>query len=192
MSTSNELFEKSQLLRNEASALLNEHRLGDTLTRYGILVPTGGYYLDLMATRDLDLYLCIKNVEKQRIYELVHEMAILLQPHWLEAKSTIDNPEPDFPRGYFIGMETRVVGSEVWNIDVLVMSMEDIMSAQAEVDARKRALDAKRRAIVLEIKSHRDCGKRFHSVDVYNAVISGSVDSMDGFECWLQGRVKNR
>ncbi len=180
--------EASSSIRKEADVLLHDVGLAALLSHYGGVFPTGSYAMDLMTWRDLDLYLDIANVGKSRVYDLVHEMAVLLQPFWLEAKSMIENPEPDFPRGYFIGMETRIIGPDPWNIDLIVMSLEDILRAQAEVEERTRALRPEMRKAVLELKSLPNYLKDFFSADVYDAVIRGSVRSAADMDHWLRNR----
>lgn len=178
----------SSAIKQEADVLLYDIGLAPTLSKYGKVFPTGSYAMDLMTWRDLDIYLDIEHVDKNRMYDLVHEMAALLQPFWLEAKSMLDNPEPGFPHGYFIGMETRLVGSNVWNIDLIVMALQDILQAQDEMNQRMCKINPVTRKVVLELKNHPHYLKNFFSTDVYDAVINSSVRSVDELERWLEAR----
>ncbi len=185
MSRSEELLAASQVIKAEADVLLYERGLMDVLSKYGTVVPTGSYYMDLMTWRDLDLYLDMAAFDKGRMYELVHELSVMLQPFWLEAKSMLENPEPDFPRGYFIGVEGRLLGPDVWNIDIIAMSAADIARSQAEVDERQRAIPPDLAPLVLELKNLPGHLDTFQSIDVYNGVIHHGVRSVDEFQRWL-------
>jgi hypothetical protein len=57
-------LDRARRLREEADLILRLLHFADVVGPYGRVVPTGSYYLDLMAYPDLDLYLSAVSVEQ--------------------------------------------------------------------------------------------------------------------------------
>ncbi|MGE5652859.1 MAG: hypothetical protein ACM3ZQ_01140 [Bacillota bacterium] len=177
-------------LRLEADQLLYGHGLLHLLEEYGVPTITGSRYLDLMVWRDLDLYVTIDQFSRLRLYELLDAICSTFQPKWIEAKEEKDFP-PGCDRSFFLGFETEVLGTGLWNVDIWFMDAEYIAERQAYLD-RIRLASEETRAVIHRLKQglcqSPEYGQSFFSVDVYNSVLDDGVATIEEFHQWLRKR----
>jgi hypothetical protein len=66
-------LERARRLRNEADEVLERARVLEILRRYGRVVPTGSYFLDVMAFPDIDLY--VSGVPLEQLFAIGAQLA---------------------------------------------------------------------------------------------------------------------
>jgi len=118
-------------IRGEASRLLHSGGLQGILERHGIVVPTGSYYLDLMAWRDLDLYLIEDDASAEDFFLLGAEINSLLGPVKMSFRNELIGQAEGLPAGLYWGVYLGDERAGAWKIDIWCVS-------ESEAAARHR------------------------------------------------------
>ena len=179
----------SQSLRAEADAILNAG-LRRLLDAYGETVVHGSYGLDLMAWRDLDIYVAPPSLALNEFFTLGGKIADLLGPHRMHFRDERAVPSEGLPRGLYWGMYLRDQPWGAWKIDLWAVAPEELRRLTAYEDEVGRRLTAELRSAILNIKAavcqHPEYRRGFSARYIYDAVLDGGVRDVAGFAAWLQ------
>lgn len=148
---------RAALLRQEAGFILQTVGLYDILRPYGRIVPTGSYYLDLMAYPDIDFYLSRVSIEElfaiggrlarcDRVYQVIFEKS----------------RQADLPGGLYLkprieyGNWGRPWKIDIWSLDdqVIDAKMVDMIRFREEMTSQIRERILQYKCSVLT-RSHR-------------------------------------
>ena len=183
------LADTNRALKKEADSLLYQYGLHEIVGEYGEVTISGSYALDLMVWRDLDLYVDMAGVSMDSIYHLVGRICPIFKPVWAEFKDSREETT-GCPQGFFLGFETRVIDSRVWNADIWFADAEYIADRRRYIARIKASLDDERRETILRLKTDlvRDpgYGNGFYSIQVYEAVLQDGVANEEDFWRWLR------
>lgn len=169
-------------IREEADQLLYACGLLDVLGRYGEPVVTGSCAMDMMAWRDLDLYIVGNDTVSAQWFALQQAVCDALQP--VKAELLHEHGK------LFLGLETEVTGTR-WNVDIWA---KDRAAAKASLAycayVRQRAeADPAVREAILSIKSGlierkmyglgKSPTRHYHSDEIYTAVLEEGVRTVE-------------
>lgn len=175
----------NQELKTEIDLLLKKYDLNKFFTSYGDLFITGSYVYNLMAWRDFDVVLQIDDYNPQKVYSLVKDIAIRVNPDELKILNNIDGVKQNRPKGYWIGIYV-----ENWKIDLWVMDAINTMKEVKQTEQLDEMLTSINKdeliRIKLELSKNPDYHKKFSSVDLYNAYLTGGVKTVNEFYLWLK------
>ncbi len=171
----------------EADVILNEIGLKNLLSQYGIVMPTGSYSLKTMTWRDLDIYLIMDNVNKEKFFQLGQEVSLLLNPHRMSFRDEYIGQTEGLPCGYYWGIYSNIRGW-AWKIDVWAMDIEQGERRMRFLEEIRKGLTEPNRKAILEIKAHfchtPEYRTKITSMDIYNSVINEGINSVEMFKQW--------
>jgi hypothetical protein len=189
----NELFALEEAIRAEADEILWERGLHRLLAQYGDVYPAGSYALQLMAWRDLDLYLVAPGITVGTFFALGRRIAELLDVPRLHYRDERVGHTPGLPRdGLYWGIYLGDERAGAWKIDLWAMDEEEHGRLQAHVDAIAARLNSEARRGILRIKSacwmRPGYRLRYSSQDIYRAVLDHGVADVGSFDAYLRER----
>lgn len=172
----------SRQIRENADRLLYERGLLELLKPLGKPHVIGSYRMDMMAWNDLDIDIENEMMGRDKLFHLTSSILDAFAPSWYEAKEEVSD---DGKTVWFHGFETTVNG-ELWNVDLWFFDRETIAKAERYCDGISQTASAAQKEHIITIK--RDLiekglysFEKFHSVDVYRAVLEMGVKNTDEF-----------
>ncbi len=172
-------------LRREADGLLRDRGLLALLARYGTPHVTGSYALQLMAWRDLDLYLEATGLGLAEFFALGGEIASALCPVRMSFRNERVARTPGLPEGTYWGVYLGDERQGAWKIDLWAVEPEECRRLLRGQEELARRLTPEARRTILGIKAqvwaHPEYRRSFGSQDVYRAVLDHGVSDTEGF-----------
>ena len=188
--TMSELRDLDLTLISEAHTILYDYRLLEILKKYGNPIVHGSYSLNLMAWRDLDIYLENDELDAKDFFNLGMDIATELKPRRMSYRNEYIGKTPNLPKGLYWGVYTTLEFPDEWKIDIWAMDSDQIRSQCRRLQDLKPRITEKNRLIILMIKSHfckhSEYRKRFSSADIYKSVIEENIESVQEFSRWLK------
>lgn len=173
---------ESQTIRQKADRILYGMGLLDMLREIGTPHIIGSYQMDMMAWNDLDIDIENDGMSRSKLYRLTGQILETFHPCWYEAK---EERTPEGKTVWFHGFEA-MVGGELWNMDLWFFDWGTIEAAERYCDGISQSAAASQREQIIYIK--RELIKRglysydkFHSTDVYRAVLEMGIKNTDEF-----------
>ncbi|MBN1641665.1 MAG: hypothetical protein JXA09_10555 [Anaerolineae bacterium] len=178
-------------LRAEADALLVERGLRDLLSTCGDVHVTGSYVLQLMAWRDLDLYLVAQEMGVDAFFALGKRIARLLQPQRMHFRDERIAQTPGLPRdGLYWGIYLGDVRAGAWKIDLWAIDGAEHARLQTHVEDIAARVTPEARTQILRIKAacwgRAGYRVRYNSQQIYQAVLDHGVSDLGAFEAYLR------
>lgn len=174
-------------LKKEAN-LFYDPLLKSILKPYGKIIITGSYALDLMAWRDLDLFLDVENIEQSDIYDISTRIFHAYKPTWFETKDTLFD-ESGCPKGYFIGFESKIINNNLWNVDIWFTNKRHIENNLNYINHLQNKITPENRELIIMLKERLIkqgyYGSQIFSVDIYQSVLEEKVSTLEEFKNWL-------
>jgi hypothetical protein len=178
-------LERSAALREEADLVLEQVSLREILRPYGRIVPTGSYYLDVMAYPDIDLYIPKVSIEElfaiggqfaacERVFQVIFEKSRTADlPGGLYLKPRID-----------YGAWGRPWKIDIWSLEdgVIEDKMRDMLRFKREMTAelRERILRYKVSILTADLRT-----PMYSGYYVYRAFIDEGLTDFDGVTRYL-------
>jgi hypothetical protein len=185
-------IDAANILRAEGTAILEDRGLRALLESFGRVVVHGSYALDLMAWRDLDIYLCPRDsgLDVSTFFSLGSQVAQLLRPHRMHFRDETRVQTEGLPKGLYWGLHLPGDVEPGWKIDLWAIDEEELRRLTAyQVWVAERLTPASRAAI-LAIKSvvcrHSEYRRRFGAKHIYDAVLGCDVTTLDGFAAYVE------
>lgn len=186
-----EIVEYARQLRQEATALLDKEGLLSMLKAVGTTQVIGSYALDTMTWPDIDISM---NLPQAQNVELFFELAQRIATKFEITKMSYSNHYirnfPGYDHGLYWGIQLRYAGTE-WKVDLWGYNDTDYQRHIAEANELFRQLQQADRLAILRIKyvicqqpEYR--GNVYNSMAIYRAVLEDKVESVDGFNAWLE------
>jgi hypothetical protein len=180
-----ELDEQDRMLRREAEDLVERYGVLDILARFGTPHISGSYSLRLMTWRDLDIYLEMQPIAKERFLELGRQLGDVLGPRKLSFTDHLNFPATEPVNGLYWGIQTDVLSRGGWKIDIWGVTPGECAARLAHCSALAARIGERERHAILAIKNEvcRDPGYRgtITSQQVYDAVLMAGASSVDDF-----------
>lgn len=189
--TDKEILTHSQLIRDEASNLLNNKSLLPLLEGYGTTRVIGSYTLDTMTWRDIDISICLPDKKDTSLFfEIGREIVLNFQITKMSYSNHFIRNFPGFDHGLYWGT-LLLYNNHEWKIDLWGYGETDFKSHMADFDALHKEIQCTDRTALLRIKhaiSKRPDyrGDVYNSMAVYRAVISDNVSTIEEFNRWIE------
>ena len=134
-------IERASKLRQEADFVLQQVKVYDILRPHGTIVPTGSYFLDVMAYPDIDLYL--SKVSIDQLFDIGAQLAKCDMVFRVEFEKS---DEPRLPGGLYLkpriayGDWGRPWKIDIWSLDdqVIERLMQPMWHFQSKMTAQLR------------------------------------------------------
>ena len=178
--------EISTAIRQEAHNLLHNHGLLALLEGFGTPRPHGSYALDLMAWRDLDIYLVTDNQSLADFFSLGANIASLLQPARMHFRNELLTRSA-LPNGLYWGV--YLPGDPGWKIDIWQVpqaEFERLIRYETQIEPRLTP-EARRTIVYLKgcFWQHPLYRQAFSARDIYDAVLFEEIEDPDSFVNYL-------
>jgi len=181
-----QLLQKQDKLQAQAHEVLQDTKLLAILKEFGKPVIVGSVALGLMVWRDIDLDVEVDN--KFSADDLLKIAKRAFSHGKIKDIRIIDNTTPfekNRPKSYYLGIYYQEKGQEKWKVDIRFVKAEDSYAKDYLKEISSKLTPEKIEAI-LEIKQavyqHPEYGKKFSSVDIYEAVLEKGIKSPDEFK----------
>lgn len=188
---SKDVFEKQDILQQQASEVLNCLDLIRALSRYGEVKMVGSVVLGLMTWPDIDIDLeSTDEINDKDYFEIVR---YIFGQKFIKQLMLIDNRssfEKNRPQSMYIGIIYNLNGVD-WKIDIRYLNPS---AARANDDLKriKSRLTPENTKAILEIKTafhnHPKYRKDFSGYEIYNAVLDKDIYTVEGFSAFLKDR----
>lgn len=182
---------KNKLLQKEANEILSDLQLVELLKKYGRLKIVGSLALGLMSWKDIDLLVETKPSYNDCL-EVVNYLFKIKKVYNLHLQDFRKSVFIDRPKGIYIGIKylNGKTKDDLWKIDVWFM---ETSKTEQTLDFVKENLTNDTRKIILEIKNEirkKAWGKKISGLDVYKAVLSHEVKTLEEFKQYLKNQNK--
>lgn len=170
------------LIKEKASAILRDYHLLEELETIGTPHMIGSYRMDMMAWNDIDIDIENDGMCLDKLYRLTKYILDSFHPFWYEAREEVNDEGKTV---WFQGFEAMIDG-ERWNFDLWFFDQETIkkaeafcdgIAARASVEQKDSITAIKRELIARNLYSF----EKFHSMDVYEAVLEQDIHSVSEF-----------
>ncbi len=141
-------LERAEQLRQEADAIMRDIRLAEIVRAYGLLVPTGSYFLDVMVYPDLDVM--ISQVSIAQLFEIAGQLAeaeAVFQVVFEKAR------DPDPPGGLYLKPRiARGNWGRPWKVDIWSLDDATLDEKVAMMQAFKNRMTGDLREQIIRYK----------------------------------------
>jgi len=183
------LHAASHSLRAEAKSILEDHGLLNLLQTYGRVEVHGSYALDLMAWRDLDIYLCARTDRVAPFFELGARIAESLPVHRMHFRNELSETTDGLPEGFYWGIYLRDEPFGAWKIDLWAVEVDELDRLLEYQQGIARQLTPESRRLIIELKSrlynHPEYRRGFGARQIYEGVLSAGVRDFRSFAAYL-------
>ena len=206
-----EIFLLEKNLQNESDALLEEYGVVGVLKDYGVPIIKGSKLLQVMCTRNIDIFLHTNQDLMQTWFDLCKRF---LQVRGIRRIHPINYYDYDRDSnylekgnkgfGYFISFDSlksnKVVNSKEWDFEISIVNEVKEDDVDRLINNWDKMINDEKREIILRIKMFispisselKKLGKgKLKSVEIYKAVLVDNVKSIDEFINWYQAKETN-
>ncbi|GAB4193288.1 MAG: hypothetical protein Tsb0015_15960 [Simkaniaceae bacterium] len=171
-------IKKADLLKKEADAILREKGIEAQLRKHAGVHYGGSYALDLMAWRDIDIYISFHPdpFSLEKLISLENDLIRMQDVIMAKIAKFMHKRRPEVPEGLFLGM--RVFHGDwknYWKLDVWALSPAQIEENQKYIEKIQENLTAEKRNVILRMKNLLLTSEGrtpvFSSYHVYQAVV---------------------
>ena len=168
--------------KERAEAILYNSGLLTELEKYGRPHIIGSCRMDMMAWNDIDIDIENDGMSLEKLYQLTRYVIDTLHPFWYEAKEEVNDEGNTV---WFQGFEA-IVDGESWNFDLWFFDRETIGKAERFCDDIATRATAVQKEKITRLKQELIARNlyafdKFHSVDVYRAVLEEEIEDVEGF-----------
>jgi hypothetical protein len=143
-----EPLEQASKLRKEADFIMDQLKVREIMRPYSKMVPTGSYYLDVMAYPDIDLY--IRKLSLDQLFDIGCQLAKSELVFRVEFEKSND---PRLPGGLYL--KPRIAFGEwgrPWKIDIWSLDEKVIEQQMKPMRHFKRKMTAQLREQIIHYK----------------------------------------
>ena len=190
-----QLLQKQDELHKEASSLL-QGTLLPILEQYGKVSVGGSYSYKLLNYPDLDIDVVSEDATKDLFAKLCSELIRLDFTSKFKSGDRVNFPHPPSvkrPFGYWVSPDINF-GKNVWKIDIWLQKSEWYTGDTNRYADELLKISDDKRITVLALKEELieknlyGVGKDFISVDVYEGVLRGDVETIDELRNFLTAK----
>ncbi len=168
--------------KEQAESILYNSGLLTELEKYGRPHIIGSCRMDMMAWNDIDIDIENDGMSLEKLYQLTRYVIDIFHPFWYEAKEEVNDEGKTV---WFQGFEA-IVDGERWNFDLWFFDRETIGKAERFCDDIATRATAAQKEKITRLKQELIARNlyafdKFHSVDVYRAVLEEEIEDVEGF-----------
>jgi hypothetical protein len=175
-------------LKTEADAMVARADLGAALAGYATWFIGGSYAYDLMAWRDLDVYV----LDPARSLRGCFEVAAQVTERLGATKSRFTDSRGGQPDGLYWGIRLGDSRRGAWKLDLWFLAAASYEQHQRYVETMRARLTPEHRATILALKaqywSRPEYRDTITSHDLYEAVLTHGAKNEMEFEQYLGSR----
>ena len=182
-------------IKKEADHLLYENGLLTILAKYGTPYVSGSYYLNLMAWRDLDIYLEVDEQSEKNFFSLGGDIASSLHPVKMHFRNELITQTKDLPLGLYWGIYLGNERAGAWKIDIWSVKAGECKRLLDYCSKLKNKITPDSSVHIMNIKSQ--CWtdplyrKSYTSADIYTAVLEKNIQTIEAFKDYIMSQIKN-
>jgi hypothetical protein len=173
---------QNKSLKTEADLMIRECGLTELLAHYSQWFIGGSYSYDLMAWRDLDVYV----LDAQHDLESSFNVAYSLTQRLAAKKSRFTNNVGNEPNGLYWGIALGDTRNGAWKLDLWFLDQASYQQHADYSAAMRKRLTAESRSVILEIKKaywrRREYRDSITADLIYRAVLDHNVFTVSDFE----------
>jgi len=164
------LLKLSSFLHNDADVLLKKTELIKKLSKYGEVLISGSYDLDLMMDGDIDLFVINKKINKQKSVDILQDLILQNDFNGYLYYDWTKRQHEGFPKGYYIGLKTDF-RKRKWKVDIWLVK-ESYQPTEKLMSFIKSHLNKKNKKIILDLKyKAKTKNLNLKSSDIYRQVL---------------------
>ena len=193
MATDADLLEEELLIQQEADEVEHDLALPSLLGILGTPVRVGSSALGVMVNRDLDVTVICSDLQVPKVVELGALLALHRRVRVVTFRNDTGgwNADPMYPDGLYLGIK-YAAGAEEWNVDIWFVDEPHRQPDLQDLKSLLPRIDEPARSAILRIKHDLvgtpRYGTTINGLDIYTAVLDGSVRDTQSFESWLRER----
>lgn len=180
-------FQKTNKLKKDAQALLNNTKIILILSKYGEVNLTGSFVYNLMTWRDIDLCLSVEKPNIGLLLKIGKEIAVIKNISSMYFVNEYTKRKKRNPRA----MSWRVkfyTGKKEWKIDILVSTPNVIKKLIRADEKIIKQLTKEKRDYILRIKHEltklKEYRQKFCAIDIYRAVLQDNISTIKEWYIW--------
>ena len=184
--------EKALLLHKEAKKLLENAYFWEPFEQ-GKIYPSGSYFLDLLASLDLDVYF-VPGKTKKSVEDIFANAAKFYVKHAsvvsIRVEKALHTQYTTVPKGYYLQVKIEVPSGNIWQVDIWTLSDKRVLDKLLnETNILKSKIDPKTRALILKTKNAilRPDGSTpsFSSYYIYKAILEEGLKGLKDIKAYL-------
>ena len=189
-----DLLVRQDMLKAEATGVLEDLDLFERLGTVGRPVQTGSLALGLMVWRDIDVTVLCPALAVAPIFEALRPFALHQNVRRLQFRNDTGhwNADPAYPDGLYWGVDYRAQPGSDWKLDLWFLREGTTQFDLQHIESLPLRLTPESRLAILRIKDvwHQrpEYGSAVRSYDIYEAVLDHDVRTLEGFEAYLARR----
>lgn len=165
-----DLLKLASSLKLDANLLLKKTQLIDKLAKYGEVVISGSYALDLLVDCDIDLFIINKKINKEGSLKILNDLIRQDDFNGYMYYDWTERRHEGFPNGYYLGLKTNFKNRK-WKIDVWLLK-SPYKEAEKLMNFVLDNLNEQNRKTVLKLKHQAKIGKLdLKSSEIYKQVL---------------------
>lgn len=173
----NEIQKLSKQIKGEADLLLEKTNLLFLLSKYGKVFIRGSYELDLMVDGDIDIYIVAKKFNKDLAINLLNKLIERNDFRGYMFYDFVNRRKKGFPKGYYIGLKTKIALRK-WKVDIWLIKSMDNISDKFMKKITNNLSEEKRNIILHLKKTIKEKRIELPSYVIYEAVTDGGVSDI--------------
>lgn len=140
---------KADRLHKQAGLLLKQTKLISQLRKFGRIEITGSYFMNLMSSNDIDVYVINPKMNKRMAIAALEKLILSNQFRGHLFYDFTVHKHVGFPKGWYVGLKKRIRGQK-WKIDIWMIKKNVRPKLAIEMMTKTQ------RRRILAIKNKRD------------------------------------
>lgn len=186
-----DLLRQQAELQAEARAVEADLGLQELLSPIGEINRVGSAALGLMVWRDLDLTVVCARLALEPVTAVSARLAAHPRVNTITFRNDSEHwkTNPNYPDGLYLGVGYRSPTNADWKLDIWFVDEPERQPDLAHMRWMPEKLTREARTTILLIKTawapRPEYGKTVKSFDIYSAVLSDGVRTLEAFNEWL-------
>ena len=188
--TDQELINQQNKLQERAHLIIDELNLFTLLSTFGQTYIVGSVLHGLMTWPDIDIEAHVSEYSIDDLLQVAKKLIKHKQVVDITLRDYRHDTNPNKPKGLYLGCQYEYSG-ERWKIDIWLLKPQHKQTL--DIAPQLENLTPEQKISILRIKNafwndHR-YRKSITSIDIYNAVLYHNIESVDGFNSYINQKL---